>query len=179
MPPPPAARAKLLDAFVTILLEQGERAATLDAVAAAAGVSKGGLLYHFPSKDALVEGLADHVEELAAGDAALMRDAPEGPAAYYIRTSVYADTPLDRAIIATTRLSQNAIPRARLALTRISQGWMDVLADTVTDPATARAVMLIGDGLYYSAAMSGETNDTPPEDVDELLEVVQRLIGRP
>ena len=108
-----------------------------------------------------------------------MRDAPEGPAAYYIRTSVYADTPLDRAIIATTRLSQNAIPRARLALTRISQGWMDVLADTVTDPATARAVMLIGDGLYYSAAMSGETNDTPPEDVDELLEVVQRLIGRP
>src|SRR5690606_13182471 len=48
VPPAPAARAKVLDAFVSILLEHGERAATLDAVAAAAGVSKGGLLYHFP-----------------------------------------------------------------------------------------------------------------------------------
>jgi AcrR family transcriptional regulator len=177
VPPPPAARAKLLDAFVTILLEQGERAATLDAVAASAGVSKGGLLYHFPSKDALVEGLADHVEELAAADADLMREASEGPAAYYIRTSVYADTPLDRAIIATTRLSQNAIPRARRALQQIHRGWMDVLVDEITDPATARAVMLMGDGLYYNAAMSGETSDTPPEDVDELLDVVRRLIG--
>ncbi|WP_326601007.1 TetR/AcrR family transcriptional regulator [Rhodococcus sp. PD04] len=81
MPPAPAARAKLLDAFVTILLEQGERAATLEAVAATAGVSKGGLLYHFPSKDALVEGLAEHVEALGAEDVERMRAAPEGPAA--------------------------------------------------------------------------------------------------
>ncbi len=37
--------------------------------------------------------------------------------------------------------------------------------------------MLIGDGLYYGAAMSGETSTTPPEDVDELLKVVRKLIG--
>ena len=162
---------------MTILLEQGERAATLDAVAAAAGVSKGGLLYHFPSKDALVDGLAEHLETLAADDAQLMRAAPEGPTAYYIRTSVFADTPLDRTIVATTRLSQTANPRARQALRRIHRGWLDALADEVTDPAAARAVMLIGDGLYYGAAMSGETNATPPEAVDELLEVVKRLTG--
>ncbi|MEU5844266.1 TetR/AcrR family transcriptional regulator [Rhodococcus sp. NPDC047139] len=177
MPPAPAARAKLLDAFVTILLEQGERAATLDAVAATAGVSKGGLLYHFPTKDALVEGLAEHVEALAAEDVEQMSSAPEGPAAYYIRTSVYADTPLDQAIIATTRLSQTANPRARQALRRIRQGWLDALSVEVTDPAAARAVMLIGDGLYYGAAMSGETSETPPEDVGELLEVVRRITG--
>lgn len=175
MPPAPAARAKVLDAFVSILLEHGERAATLDAVAAAAGVSKGGLLYHFPSKDALVDGLAEHVETLAAEDADVMRTAPEGPAAYYIRTSVYADTPLDRAIIATTRLSQAAHPRARRALRHIHQGWLDALSVEVTDPAAARTVMLMGDGLYYGAAMSGETSETPPEDVDELLEVVRRI----
>ena len=177
MPPAPAARAKLLDAFVTILLEQGERAATLDAVAATAGVSKGGLLYHFPSKDALVDGLAEHVETLAAEDVQLMNTAPEGPSAYYIRTSVYADTPLDRAIIATTRLSQTANPRARRALRRMHQGWLDALSVEVTDPAAARAVMLIGDGLYYGAAMSGETSKTPPENVDELLDVVRRITG--
>ncbi|MGV5046047.1 TetR/AcrR family transcriptional regulator [Rhodococcus pyridinivorans] len=177
MPPAPAARAKLLDAFVTILLEQGERAATLESVAAAANVSKGGLLYHFPSKDALVAALAEHLETLAADDAELMRTAPEGPATYYIRTSVFADTPLDRAIVALTRLSQTANPRAQQALRRIHQGWFEALSDEVTDPAAARAVMLIGDGLYYGAAMSGETSTTPPEDVDELLKVVRKLIG--
>ncbi len=160
---------------MTILLEQGERAATLDAVATAAGVSKGGLLYHFPSKAALVEGLCEYVEHLAAEDAALMRTAPEGPAAYYIHTSVYAGTPIDRAIIATTRLSQGANERAREALHRIRQGWLDVLIEALADPAVARAVMLIGDGLYYNAAMSGETSETPSEDVDELLEVVRRM----
>jgi len=34
---------------------------TLDAVAKEAGVSKGGLLYHFPSKDALIEGLIENM----------------------------------------------------------------------------------------------------------------------
>lgn len=50
MPRPPLAREKVLDAFEAILIDDGERAATLEATAKAAGVSKGGLLYHFRSK---------------------------------------------------------------------------------------------------------------------------------
>ena len=46
---PPAAREAVLDAFERIIITEGERAATLDATARAAGVSKGGLLYHFGS----------------------------------------------------------------------------------------------------------------------------------
>jgi AcrR family transcriptional regulator len=48
---------------------------TLDAVAAAAGVSKGGLLYHFASKEALLEGMVDrHMDEhQACLDAAYAR----------------------------------------------------------------------------------------------------------
>ena len=57
MPPPPAAREKVLDAFQRLLIERGARETTLDAVAQAAGVSKGGLLYHFGSREALIEGL--------------------------------------------------------------------------------------------------------------------------
>src|SRR5690606_1251603 len=57
MPRPPLARERVLDAYETILLTEGERAATLEGVAAAAGVSKGGLLYHFASKDQLADGL--------------------------------------------------------------------------------------------------------------------------
>ncbi|MGN6428010.1 MAG: TetR/AcrR family transcriptional regulator, partial [Leifsonia sp.] len=53
--PARSARDRILDAFEELLAEHSERAATLDAVAAKAGVSKGGLLYHFASKDALVD----------------------------------------------------------------------------------------------------------------------------
>ncbi|MCQ4165555.1 TetR/AcrR family transcriptional regulator [Tahibacter harae] len=48
---------KLLDAAETVVERQGIANLTLDAVALEAGLSKGGLLYHFPSKDRLVEAL--------------------------------------------------------------------------------------------------------------------------
>lgn len=176
MPPPPAARAKILDAFVRILIEQGERAATLEAVASAAGVSKGGLLYHFASKEALVEGLIAHLHELAAADVALMAAAPEGPAAYYVRTSNYEDTPLDRAIIATMRLSQGANTQAQEALRSIHGRWMDALIEEIPDRNVARAVMLMGDGLYYNAAMAGARSLVSDEEMGDLLDIVRSLV---
>lgn len=48
---------KLLDAAEAVVARQGIGNLTLDAVAAQAGVSKGGLLHHFPNKDRLVEAL--------------------------------------------------------------------------------------------------------------------------
>jgi AcrR family transcriptional regulator len=49
------------------VVEAGATHLTLDAVAKSAGVSKGGLLYHFPSKEALLEGmLARHFEQVDA-----------------------------------------------------------------------------------------------------------------
>lgn len=50
-------RSALLDAAQEIVLASGPDRLTLDAVALKAGVSKGGVLYHFPNKDALLAGL--------------------------------------------------------------------------------------------------------------------------
>ena len=55
--PRPSRREQLLDAAIAVIRRDGARALTLDAVAAEAGVSKGGLLYHFASKRALIDGL--------------------------------------------------------------------------------------------------------------------------
>ena len=54
-------RAALLDAAECVLFERGTQALTLAAVAEHAGVSKGGLLYHFPTKEALIKGLVARV----------------------------------------------------------------------------------------------------------------------
>lgn len=53
----PSLRDSLLDAAETVIVRQGIAGLTLDAVAAEAGISKGGLLHHFPNKDRLVEAL--------------------------------------------------------------------------------------------------------------------------
>jgi AcrR family transcriptional regulator len=48
--PETGARERILEAAYTVAERSGAAALTLDAVAAEAKVSKGGLLYHFPSK---------------------------------------------------------------------------------------------------------------------------------
>lgn len=50
-------RTRLLDAAENAVRAGGVATMTLDAVARQAGVSKGGLLYHFASKEALLQGL--------------------------------------------------------------------------------------------------------------------------
>ena len=53
----------ILDATETVVTRQGIANLTLDAVAAEARLSKGGLLHYFPSKDRLVEALVSRSAE--------------------------------------------------------------------------------------------------------------------
>lgn len=52
-----SARDRILDAAEDLICTRGIAGFTLDSVAHAAGLSKGGLLYHFRSKDSLISGL--------------------------------------------------------------------------------------------------------------------------
>lgn len=178
MPPPPAARDRVLDALERLLVTGGERAATLEAVAREAGVSKGGLIYHFPSRDAMVEGLLDRMRTRAAQDDALMRAAGEGIVAYFLRTSQSADTPFDRTLVAATRLRSHA--SAREALAGVQRQWNDAVLAAVGDPTIAQMVMLMGDGLYYNAsapdALASTGTPQYQADVDDMVSLVSELV---
>lgn len=50
-------KEKLLEAASKIIITRGIGSLTLETVALEAGVSKGGLLYHFPNKEELIVGL--------------------------------------------------------------------------------------------------------------------------
>jgi AcrR family transcriptional regulator len=54
-----ARREAILRAALELVREHGAHALTLDAVARHAGVSKGGLIHHFNTKEALVRGVID------------------------------------------------------------------------------------------------------------------------
>ena len=57
-------REKIFLAAARIINEQTVDNMTLEEVASEAGISKGGLLYHFPTKEDLVEGLVNYYETL-------------------------------------------------------------------------------------------------------------------
>jgi AcrR family transcriptional regulator len=145
----------VLDAFEGILIAEGERGATMDATARAAGVSKGGLLYHFGSKEALEAGLLQRLSDVVDQDIAAIVSAPEGAVAYFLRSSVMHDDPLDRALIATSRLAQGGNAVAGAALRDIRERWEDAIRPHVRDQAALDLVMLVSDGLYFNNALDG------------------------
>lgn len=179
---PPLAREKVLDAFESILIEDGERSATLDATAKAAGVSKGGLLYHFASKDELIAGLLKRLEVLAEADLSRMASAPDGPISYFLRTSVMEDEALDRALIAASRVAQGGFIPASDALRRVRESWGDALRAHVRDETALDLVMLLGDGLYYNNALDAADTEanglTGPVPTGEQLEKLIALALR-
>jgi AcrR family transcriptional regulator len=70
----------LLDAAEAVIVRDGIASLTLDAVAAEAKVSKGGLLHHFPNKDRLVESLVVRTAgSIRAHNAQAYEGVPEGP----------------------------------------------------------------------------------------------------
>lgn len=172
-------RDRLLDAFEELLIEHGERAATLDGVAAAAGVSKGGLLYHFGSKAALIDGLLARLADFVAVDIADIRSAPAGVVDFLIRTSASTGTPFDRSFVAVTRLAQGSHQEAKDVLASFRREWVAVIEEAVGDRDVAQMIALISDGLFYESTVSGANESTidflSPEGLDGLLAVIARV----
>ncbi|MCJ2053072.1 TetR/AcrR family transcriptional regulator [Methylobacterium sp. J-070] len=70
----------ILEAAAAVLVKRGARGLTIDAVAAEAGLSKGGVLHHYASKEALVLALvARKLTQLREELAACAAEIPTGP----------------------------------------------------------------------------------------------------
>lgn len=174
---PPLAREKVLDAFESLLIGDGERGATMDATARGAGVSKGGLLYHFSSKESLENALIERLQRLVDDDVAATAAAPEGPIAYFVRTSVMNDDALGRALLAVSRLAQGGNAAASDALRDVRGKWADVLRPHTRDAAALDLVMLVSDGLYFNNALGGGNVPGPTPRgaaLDALIDLVER-----
>lgn len=56
-------RDRILDAAVNVINRDGVRAVTFESVAAEARLTRGGLLYHFPSREALLRGIDEYLAQ--------------------------------------------------------------------------------------------------------------------
>ena len=76
----PDARTRILDAAEAMVRARGVPGLTLEAAAREARVSKGGLLYHFASKEALLAAMLTRLAEFVSQDfVAAMERLPPGP----------------------------------------------------------------------------------------------------
>lgn len=85
----PSNRNKILDAAIRVVHREGVTGITFESVALEAGLTRGGMLYHFPSRDALLLGIHEHLAcqwetllEKVAGKPAHEASAQERIAAY-------------------------------------------------------------------------------------------------
>ena len=144
------AREKILVAAADIARDVGPANLSLDAVAARAGVSKGGLLYHFPAKVHLLEALIE--EHTRTFQNALDRNCAalgSGPCALlksYLEVFVAEQEqhlPPPSGVLAA--MVQN--PELLVPIQRFKRDMLDRLKADSPDPATALTVFLALEGL--------------------------------
>lgn len=145
-----------------MIAQEGVQSFTLEAVAAHAGVSKGGLLYHFPSKEALITGMIDHyIEQFEQRLATYLPGSDADPKAW-MRAYVLASLqpPPDEFDISAGLMAAIAInPDLLVPLRQRYQHWQAAL-DRFPDEQVILLVRFAIDGWWISSMF----NLAPPSE---------------
>jgi AcrR family transcriptional regulator len=178
----PDTRDRLLDAAETVVAARGVSALSLDAVAAEAGVSKGGLLHHFRSKEALLAGLVERMAaEMRAIFDAVVAAQPPGPGRHTRGVIAWAlHSAPERAErdlrIAAALLSAHAHDPKLIDPIRIEHARIRAqVEDDGLPPGHAHVVMAAADGLFL-AKVFGLWTPTP-EQAAAMERVMRALAG--
>lgn len=171
---PDLVRRTLLESAEKLALEHGMSGVTVQAVAKAAGVTKGGLFHHFATKQALINGIFAHmIEQLDAEiDAAMARD-PEPHGRF---TRAYLETTFGDPRIGTGGpwtsicLAMIAEPSFRRNYTEWYMRRLEQHRETDDTPALT-IVRLAADGAWMAHLMSDDGFPMP-----DLAEIWARLI---
>ncbi len=158
-------RDSLIDAAKRVIQRDGAAHLTLDAVAKEAGVSKGGLLYHFPSKQALLRGMVargvgEHDRELMAE----FEEAGHGSLACCFLSHVLFG-PHDPSCKPPVEMIWSVFAAAAndptlLEPVRESHGrWRKKMVDDGVDPDVAMVINLVGHGLFMSEVFGFDAPD--------------------
>lgn len=173
-------RDKILNAAQSRLLALGPTGLVLDAIARDAGVSKGGLLYHFHSKDALIGGLCDRMlEDFERRLATEFASDPEPQGAWtraYLASTVTDEgKPADdSAQLMAGLLATLGRDSDHLAIVRQRfNEWHRKLDTDGIDSTTATLVRLAADGLWLSALLG--LPQLEPQTSERVIRSLRRL----
>ncbi|WP_329379286.1 TetR/AcrR family transcriptional regulator [Streptomyces sp. NBC_01716] len=153
-------RTQILEAAARVVEREGVKSVTFDSVAAEAGLTKGGLLYHFASRDDLVQAIHQH---LAAQWEAGMAAAAGKPA---------SEATAAERLTAYTRVATQSATRAELLFmlegatttehaapwNAVIERWAPPPAPAIDDPAALDRFIarLAADGLWLYESLTAE-----------------------
>ena len=140
-------RENLLDIAEALVRENGAGALTIGGLAAAAGISKGGVQYSFATKDDLVRGLVDR---WTARFERMMEGTDAGPIDFvrrYIAVTRASGAMID-ARIAAVMMSYMRDPENLRATRAWYQGILSRLSGDSPDARLARVAFLALEGLF-------------------------------
>jgi len=155
---PEEKRRRILDAALEILREGDYLTKfSLDSVAKKAGVSKGGLTHHFPSKESLLTGVAKMmIDEFEARVHEGMAKEPEGMPGRILRSYI-------RAVLSDEGEQLARISPVLLSYTGGIHGlgsrfdyWHEMISADGIDPVIAAMIRLAVDGLLYTEMIDGQ-----------------------
>ncbi|MFX4273910.1 TetR/AcrR family transcriptional regulator [Propionibacteriaceae bacterium Y1685] len=172
-------RAQLMEVVIMVVAEHGHAGASLQRIADAAGITKAAVLYHFPSKDALVRASYEHVLETlvtTVGAAVDASDPADAPAAY-IRTMIshLRETPQHTRMIieaVTNGLEDRDSSGRTEALTLIMEQARSARGGTGTVDLSVLSIMVSG----AMDAIIAERLERPDFDTALAAEELVRLI---
>jgi AcrR family transcriptional regulator len=141
---------------------------TLEEVAAQAKVSKGGLLYHFPSKEALIQGLVDDLIEQCDHffDSHGNDPSPGSFTRAYLESSLVLDASSAAGVVSAIANDPSLLKPLHAAYAR----WQTRLENDGIDPVIATMVRLVADGLWFSSLIG-----VPSLDRDLVKQLTNRI----
>jgi len=155
-----ASKERILNAAEARLLASGPAGLVIEAIAADAGISKGGLLYHFPSKEALVAGLCERMLATFDRELTALCEADDEPTGAWTRAYLASTvTPEGKAADNSAQLMAGILATlgrdsAHLEMVREHFArWHRRLESDGVDPVRATIVRLAADGLWLSALL--------------------------
>ncbi|MGK7867550.1 TetR/AcrR family transcriptional regulator [Falsiroseomonas sp. E2-1-a20] len=180
-PPLTDARTRILDAAEAIVQARGVPALTLEAAARDAGVSKGGLLYHYASKEALLTGMLGRLAATISADFdTTVANQAEGPGRAARAMLAWAfDEPSaacanqDRAaavFLAAFHHDPALLDPVRAVFARMRAA----LAADALPPGAAQAIMCATDGLFMAHLFGLYSLNT--EELAEVRLALERLL---
>ncbi len=153
-----ATRRNVLEAAAELVASKGAAKLTLDAVAERVGLSKGGILHHFATKDSLIAAMVEDLVSEFERDLSRAIAGESGPGSFaraFLRACLDRDGTLTRTLrLGAGIVAAVAVNSQLLApLRRRYEEWQRRLEDDGIDPAIAELVRSAADGVWFTQVL--------------------------
>lgn len=170
-------KRKILEAAARVATEKGIQALKLETVAIEAGISKGGLFYHYKTKEELLSAMVQAFVEVTEKRVASVTAQDSDPGAWVRGFLDACLTREDAAVGSYSRLSVAIMAAAGSdkallkPLNERQKHWRAALNDSGIDPAVAHIIRFAADGLWINDIL-----DVPILDESERRAVYAELL---